>query len=103
MGAILERPQAPATHRLDVGAHYRMAEAGIFSHPQRVELIDGDIFDMNPIGCPQAALKRRLAQLRRALLESHRRPLCLVRADDPRLPDAGTIPEATIDVAALLI
>ncbi len=50
MGAVLERPQAPARHRLDVGAYYRMAEAGILSNPQRVELIEGDIFDMNPIG-----------------------------------------------------
>jgi hypothetical protein len=60
MDAVLERPQAPARHRLDVRAYYRMAEAGILSHPQRVELIDGDIFDMNPIGSPHAAVTRRL-------------------------------------------
>jgi Uma2 family endonuclease len=62
MDAVLERPQAPARHRLDVRAYYRMAEAGILSHPQRVELIDGDIFDMNPIGSPHAAVTRRLEQ-----------------------------------------
>ena len=62
MSAVLERPQAPARHRLDVGAYYRMAEAGLLSHPQRVELIDGDIFDMNPIGSPHAAVTRRLEQ-----------------------------------------
>ena len=62
MRASLERPQAPARHRLDVGAYYRMAEAGILSHPQRVELIDGDVFDMNPIGSPHAAVTRRLEQ-----------------------------------------
>jgi Uma2 family endonuclease len=62
MAAILERPQAPARHRLDVGAYYRMAEAGILSNPERVELIDGDIFDKNPIGSPHAAVTRRLEQ-----------------------------------------
>jgi hypothetical protein len=62
MGTVFERPQAPARHRLDVGAFYRMAEAGILTHPQRVELIDGDIFDMNPIGSSHAAVTRRLEQ-----------------------------------------
>ena len=60
MGAVLESPQVPARHRLDVGAYYRMAEAGILTDPQRVELIDGDIIDMNPIGSAHAAVTRRL-------------------------------------------
>ena len=51
MGAVLERPQTPARHRLDVGACYRMAEAVILSHPQRVELIDGIIYDPPPTRC----------------------------------------------------
>jgi hypothetical protein len=29
MGEILERPPAPARHRLNVDAYFRMAEAGI--------------------------------------------------------------------------
>ena len=29
MVEILDRQQAPARHRLDVGAYYKMAEAGI--------------------------------------------------------------------------
>jgi Uma2 family endonuclease len=62
MGAVVERPQAPARHRLDVGAYYRMAEAGILSGSERVELIGGDVFDMNPIGSPHAAVTRRLEQ-----------------------------------------
>jgi Uma2 family endonuclease len=40
---------APSRHRLDVDEYYRMGEAGIFGD-RRIELIDGDIIDMAPIG-----------------------------------------------------
>ena len=63
MGEILERPQAPARHRLDVDAYYKMAEAGILTREDRVELIDGEIIDMNPIGSPHAAITKRLTRL----------------------------------------
>ena len=56
MGETLERPQTPARHRLDVDAYYKMAEAGILTREHRVELIDGEIIDMNPIGSPHAAM-----------------------------------------------
>lgn len=97
MGAVLERPQAPARHRLDVGAYYRMAEAGILSHPQRVELIEGDIFDMNPIGSPHAAVTRRLEQqFARAVadgivLVSVQNPLRLDTYNEPQ-PDFVALP-----------
>jgi Uma2 family endonuclease len=90
MGAVLERPQSPARHRLDVGAYYRMAEAGILSHPQRVELIDGDIFDMNPIGSPHAAVTRRLEQLfARAVADG----VVLVSVQNPLRLDAYSEPQ----------
>ncbi len=90
MGAVLERPLAPARHRLDVGAYYRMAEAGILSHPQRVELIDGDIFDMNPIGSPHAAVTRRLEQrFARAVADG----LVLVSVQNPLRLDAYNEPQ----------
>jgi Uma2 family endonuclease len=63
MGEILERPLAPARHRLNVDAYYRMAEAGILTDPHRVELIGGEIIDMPASGSPHAANTNRLARL----------------------------------------
>jgi len=41
---------APARHKLDVDDFFRMADAGIFGRDDRIELIDGDLIDMAPIG-----------------------------------------------------
>jgi Uma2 family endonuclease len=46
---------APARHRLDVETLYRMADAGIFGEDDRIELIDGELIDMAPIGDDHAA------------------------------------------------
>jgi hypothetical protein len=67
-----------------------MAEAGILTHPQRVELIDGDIFDMNPIGSPHAAVTRRLEQkFARAVADG----LVLVSVQNPLRLDAHNEPQ----------
>lgn len=39
-----------ARHKFDVKAFYRMAETGIIGGEDRVELIDGELIDMAPIG-----------------------------------------------------
>ncbi len=40
----------PTRHKLDVHDFYRMADAGILGTDSRIELIDGDLIDMAPIG-----------------------------------------------------
>jgi Uma2 family endonuclease len=41
---------APAKHRFNVKEYYRMAETGVLRPDARVELLDGEIMDMLPIG-----------------------------------------------------
>ena len=53
-------------HRLTVADFHRMADVGIFQEDDRVELIEGEIIDMAPIGSGHAgtvmALNRLLAR-----------------------------------------
>jgi len=44
----------PRRHRISVDEYHRMAESGLFAPDARVELIDGEIIDMPPMGSPHA-------------------------------------------------
>jgi Uma2 family endonuclease len=55
--------EAGTRWKLTVDQYHRMAEAGIFDEDDRVELIDGDILIMSPIGPPHASVNKRLSQL----------------------------------------
>lgn len=55
--------QPPRTRRFTVSEYHRMAEAGILGEDDRVELIDGQIYAMSPIGSQHAACVRRLTRL----------------------------------------
>ncbi len=43
-------PAEVERHRFTVEEYHKMAEAGLFSEDDRVELIDGEIVEMTPIG-----------------------------------------------------
>jgi Uma2 family endonuclease len=52
----------PRPHRLTVDEYYRMAEVGLLSPDDRVELIEGEIVEMPPIGDRHAAVVDLLAR-----------------------------------------
>ncbi len=86
---------APARHRLDVDTYYRMGEAGIFREGERIELIDGDLIDMAPIGQGHAAIVTGLAEALfiacagRAIV-SPQNPVRLDRSSEPQ-PDLAVL------------
>lgn len=53
-------PAETERHRFDVEEYHRMAEAGILSEEDRVELIDGEIVEMTPIGARHVNCVNRL-------------------------------------------
>jgi Uma2 family endonuclease len=53
----------PRRHRITVEEYYRMAEVGLLAPDARVELIEGEIIDMPPIGNPHEVAVSRLIEL----------------------------------------
>src|SRR5690242_13248453 len=51
---------APALHRFSAEEYHRLAKLGILSPEARVELIEGAIHDMSPIGPPHSGVVNRL-------------------------------------------
>ena len=50
-------------YRFNVDEFARMGEAGVFTEDDRVELIDGEIREMTPIGSPHAGIVNRLNEM----------------------------------------
>ena len=65
--ALAERPPAWTSarplRRLTVDEYHAMGRAGVFAPDERVELLDGYLYAMSPIGIRHAACVRRLTRL----------------------------------------
>jgi Uma2 family endonuclease len=82
-------------HRLTVAEYHRMGEMGIFSPEARVELIEGEVIDMPPIGSPHAGTVDYIADvLRRACggqaIVRTQNPIFLNRCSEPQ-PDIALL------------
>lgn len=91
----------PRDRRFTVDEYHRMAEAGIIGPDERVELIDGRIVAMNPIGSPHAwcvkRVNRAFARLGDRVMLSIQDPLRLDDNGEPE-PDVAVLrPDAPED------
>lgn len=85
----------PRRHRVTVREYHRMAETGVLSAQDRVELIEGEIIDMTPIGPRHAdAVDRIVATFSRQTMPGLRirvqNPLTLGDASEPQ-PDVAIV------------
>lgn len=84
----------PSRHLISVEAFHRMGETGILGPADRVELIDGEIFDMSPIGVLHAAIVDAvLRHLSRSVGES-----AVIRCQNPLRLDEFSEPEPDIAI-----
>ena len=80
---------AAPTYEFSVEEYLKLGEAGIFHKGDRVELLDGDIVVMSPIGVRHMNTVRRLLN-RAAKLYGE---LCLVDAQNPLVIDGRSMPQ----------
>ena len=84
MGVVEEQEFVVKRHRVTVDDYYRMAAAGILTEDDRVELIEGEVIDMAPIGSRHGSAVKRLNAVLSAAV-AHR---AIVAVQDPlRLSD----------------
>jgi Uma2 family endonuclease len=85
----------PVRHRHSVSEFQQMAQAGILAEDDRLELIDGDLIDMTPIGSRHAGAVSRLTRLFGAavgadVIVSVQNPVQLDRYSQPQ-PDLALL------------
>lgn len=88
--AIQLRPR-----RFTAAEYHQMVEVGVFDVDERLELIDGEIVQISPIGDRHAACVRRLLALLSRLFADQ----AIVDAQDPIVAGAAYVPQP--DVALL--
>ena len=85
----------PTPLRFTVSDYHRMAEAGVLGADRHIELIDGHLYEMSPIGSQHAACVDRLTRLFVRAVDDH----AIVRVQNPIILPPNSEPEP--DVALL--
>lgn len=93
MSAVREQPRR--LHRFTVEDYHAMVPAGILREDARVELIDGEIIEMPPIGSPHGGRVNRLSRLLVTAVQgravvSPQNPVVLGRHSEPQ-PDLALL------------
>lgn len=91
----IQSAREPIRRQLTTHDFHRMGEAGVFSEDDRIELIEGELIDMAPIGSLHAGTVMRLTRLfnhalgGRAIL-SLQNPILLAEQSEPQ-PDVAVL------------
>jgi Uma2 family endonuclease len=93
---VAGQPPPLTRRRFSVDEYYALARAGILTEDERVELLDGEVVEMTPIGIRHAACVRRL---NRRVFSRRFDNRAIVQVQDPVRLDGYTEPEP--DVALL--
>lgn len=88
MNAIQDLPRR---HSITVTEYVRMGEAHVFAHDARLELMDGEIVEMAPIGSAHAAVVDTLDTLLRELA-----PGAIVRVQSPLVLGERSAPQPDV-------
>lgn len=93
--------KAPAPHRFSTEEYYRLAELGFLAPDARVELLDGEIHDMSPIGPLHSGVVNRMNRFfnlraKGRWIVSTQNPLGLDKYSEPQ-PDLTILKSAPDD------
>ena len=88
--AVIDAPR----RRFTIDEYHRMADAGVFTPDERVELLDGEIVEMSPIGCRHAGIVDRLNMLFTRRLGRH----VIVRVQNPIVLDDYSEPQPDLTI-----
>jgi len=86
---------SPSRHRFTAHEYFRMGETGVLSRDARVELLEGQLIDMPPIGSAHASVVDQLGDLLYDALEGS----AIVRRQQPVLLDEHSAPQPDLAVA----
>ncbi len=92
---ILDEEILVRRRRFTVDEYYRMAEAGVLHEDDRVELIDGEVISMPPIGDDHSSVVDRLTEQ----LVTRLTPRATIRVQNPIKIDRHSEPQADLVVA----
>ena len=91
---MIATSSAPSRFRFTRTEYHRLAETGIIGPDARVELLDGEVFEMSPIGPQHGAIVDRLA----SFFTSHIAGRAICRVQGPVALDESSEPEPDLAI-----
>ncbi len=94
--SVVVNPPPIERYRLTSGHYHQMVEMGVFAEDERIELIEGEISPMSPIGSEHMGIVNQLA----AMLIAQLRRRAIVGIQGPIRLDDSSEPQPDLEVLA---